>query len=200
MKRADFYTLTNAGPVARSGYIYDSGRNTYGIDNRGSYRPSWSITDLATGLQVRAGFSSRKEAAEAITESMENIIIRRHGEPDTEPYKKAIADAYKEKPLNQEKRRPIKYGYIIEEYTTTDGTRRAYISTAAHPDYILMDIPGDDLTPVMVQIKQDTPKAYFIDKATGQEIVLLSARNKAQEAPEPIKADETTPAPTEGQE
>lgn len=194
-KRGSFYTLTNAGTIKKDGYIYDSGRNKYGIDNRGTTsRPRWTVTDILSGLQIG---SERPTKAAAIETALyyESKVIEQHNDPNNATMQKAlaaIASAYKENPLtNDAPRRPVKYGYIIDIYPTNDGTNtnRAQISPAAYPNYIYMDIPEADLTPIMQQIRQETPKAYFIDKQTGEEIILLSAKNP--------KRDTTPTAKTE---
>ena len=174
-KRGSFYTLTNAGTIKKDGYIYNSGRNTYGIDNRGTTsRPRWTATDILSGLQVG---SERPTKAAAIETALyyESKVIEQHNDLNNATMQKAltaIADAYKNNPIdNDAPRRPVKYGYIVYKYTSTSGTARAAIAPAKNPDCYYMDIPESDLPRIIQQISQETPKAYFIDKTTGLDII-----------------------------
>lgn len=187
MKKGSFYILITGYNVQKvDGYLVETARNKYGIHNRStdSRYKRWIVTDILTGCQITNEYSTRQAAAESITARVDDIAEKAHRSESDFNIKsmQAIATAYQENPITQEKRRPIKNGYIIEYYTTTDGTNtaRATISPAAHPDYIYMDIPEADLAGVMEQIKQDTPRAYFIDRATGEEIILLSAKTPTQ--------------------
>lgn len=173
-KRGAFYIFTNSGTMKKDGYIYDSGRNKYGIDNRGTTsRPRWTATDILSGLQVG---SERPTKAAAIETALyfENKVIEERAK-NSDFMQKAlatIAAAYKENPLtNDAPRRPAKYGYFVYKYTSTSGTARAAISTATNPDNYYMDIPESSLPQIMQQISQETPKAYFIDKITGLDII-----------------------------
>lgn len=173
-KKGSFYIFTSSGVQKKDGYIYDSGRNKFGIDNRGTTaRPRWTATDILSGLQVGSERPTRTAAIE-IALRLEDLVIKEQNNSESDFMLKAIetiAAAYKENPLGAASRRPVKYGYFVYQYKSTSGAERAAIATAANPDNYYMDIPAASLPEYIQQISQETPKAYFIDKITGLDII-----------------------------
>ena len=97
MKKGNFYIINFDGTTEKkTGYIFDSGRNLYGIDNRGTTaRPSWHVTDIITGCQIKStSYPTRKAAAESITEAIEEKIIELRKSGKFDPAIKAIKAAY----------------------------------------------------------------------------------------------------------
>lgn len=103
MRKADFYILTfgrNERKVAKrvNGYIYDSGRNVYGIEKRDGLCGGWIVSDLATGLCVYQppiiGAATRAAAIERITPQIEDAVIEMQLTKDGEDFKRIIQAAY----------------------------------------------------------------------------------------------------------
>lgn len=99
MKKGHFYILVceNGKKTVkrREGYIHETSRNKYGIDNRGdSRRPCWTFTDIDSGLSNGQTYRTRTAAGEAC-EQYENAIINNR---TNEFYKESaaiIAEAYR---------------------------------------------------------------------------------------------------------
>ena len=120
MKKSKFYITVNFNgqptPQPKIGYIYDSGRNTYGIDNRGtSSAPSWYVTDLCTGLMLFGGwdgFPTRKSAVESITPEVDDAFIKAHRSGKFDNLIKMLyaeVENDSKRPQPEKKPRPIKY-------------------------------------------------------------------------------------------
>ncbi len=97
MKQRNFYIVKCCGELEEvTGYILDTGKNLYGIDNRGSNsRPSWHVTDIITGFQIRnTSYTTRKAAAESITAELDELIIEKHKSGIFNPAIKLVKAAY----------------------------------------------------------------------------------------------------------
>lgn len=177
MKRAIFYitaTNENGQPDVKkkSGYIYDSGRSVYGIDNRGTAaRPFWHVSEISTGYAViNRTFNTRAEAVQAITPELENRLIECLNSGKYDSAKKRIAEAYKNDPTAGAQKRPAGVGYIIEYYTTPGDVSCARFYPVKHPDIIEIETPAADVEAIKAEILKNTPRAYFeeINPASDQ--------------------------------
>jgi len=94
MKKDTFYIMTSEGIKTREGYIYDSGRNLYGIAKTGA---CWDATDIITGALVTHTYRTRAEVVAAITpESEEKLFRARNTIARAKEAAAAIYNAYKE--------------------------------------------------------------------------------------------------------
>jgi len=93
MRKDTFYIMTSEGIKTREGYIYDSGRNLYGIAKTGA---GWDATDIITGALVTHTYRTRAEVVAAITpESEEKLFRARNTIARAKEAAAAIYNAYK---------------------------------------------------------------------------------------------------------
>lgn len=178
MKKGAFYILLSGNKTeAKTGWIYTTSRNTYGIDNRGDKaRPRWIITDILTGYNIGSHYPTRAAAIDQI-ERMDDFISEKHSAPEHAAARAAIAEAYRNGTPAAEETPAARY--IIEFYNS-NGTPRAEIRRAAAsaPE---LDIPAADIDAYKKEITKNTRgKVEFIEKAPAELGYLLRRPTEEQ--------------------
>ena len=178
MKKGAFYILLSGNKTeAKTGWIYTTSRNTYGIDNRGDKaRPRWIITDILTGYNIGSHYPTRAAAIDQI-ERMDDFISEKHSAPEHAAARAAIAEAYRNGTPAAEETPAARY--IIEFYNS-NGTPRAEIRRAAAsaPE---LDIPAADIDAYKKEITKNTRgKVEFLEEAPAELAYLLRRPTEQQ--------------------
>lgn len=213
MNKAHFYITGAGGRLTDvNGYIYDSGRDLYGIDKRGRV---WYITHIMTGFAISSEtYATRAAALEAITEETENKISEMMKTGKFAPALKLIAEAYEKDgrltrpetaPTKEKTRRAIKnrtYNNFMRVYNAIRGkgydretaetiTRRIFDQYEANPNGLsvwgLVDLIKGEESPAEAPQTDETTTTEETPTATGNEAqrgTEAQSQTAADKAPE----------------